>query len=139
MITGLLAFLATLLGVEEPAVQPPVRVMRVEESWIVRVPVRPQPALRLRWEEEKGPKCFPAPAIAAAMLSGPDSIDFVLRNRQRLRAQLDSDCDGLDFYGGFYVQSGDGQLCARRDEIRSRMGGSCRIRRLHSLVPHLER
>ena len=72
-------------------------MMTVERQLILRVPVRPYPRANFAWEEEKGPKCLPVGALAGAMLSGRDSIDIVLRNRQRLRARLDSDCDGPRF------------------------------------------
>ena len=140
---GFLGLLALLLsgGAPDPppGSQPAVRMMVVEQQVILRVPVRPHPSFRFRWEEEKGPKCLPAGAIAGAMLSAPDSIDIVLRNRQRVRARLDSDCDGLDFYGGIYLQTGDGEVCAKRDSIRSRIGGTCRIEKFKLLVPKVER
>ena len=141
ILTGIVGLLAAMLaGSEEPpAPREGVSIMTVEERLIIRVPVAPRPRVRIRWDEEKGPKCVPAGAIARAFLSGPDSIDFVLRGRQFVRAQLDSDCDGLDFYGGFYVQPEDRRICARRDTIRSRVGGSCRIEKFHTLVPRLER
>jgi hypothetical protein len=141
ILTGLVGLLAAMLaGSEEPpAPREGVSIMSVEERLIIRVPVAPRPRVRLRWDEEKGPKCVPAGAIARAFLSGPDSIDFMLRGRQFVRAQLDSDCEGLDFYGGFYVQPEDRRICARRDTIRSRVGGSCRIEKFHTLVPRLER
>ena len=105
----------------------------------IRVPVSPRPRIRIRWEEEKGPKCLPAEGIARAFLSGPDSVDFLMRNRQLIRARLDSDCDGLDFYGSVYVQPEDHRICARRDSIRSRVGGSCRIEKFRTLVPKIDR
>ena len=144
---GFFGFIAMLLAAAEggeqaessPKPVPPVRMMTVERQMILRVPVRPYPRMNFRWEEEKGPKCFPVQAIAGAMLSGPDSIDIVLRNRQRMRAKLDNDCEGLDFYGGLYLQTEDGQLCTKRDAIRSRMGGTCRIEKFRTLVPKVER
>lgn len=141
---GVLGFIAMLLGVGEaqrPSSPPPapVRMMTVERQTILRVPVRPHPRIRLRWEEEKGPKCLPVGAIAGALLPGGDSIDIILRNRQRVRARLDDDCEGLDFYGGLYLQTEDGQLCAKRDVIRTRMGGTCQIDKFRTLVPKLER
>jgi len=141
ILTGLVGLLAAMLaGSEEPpAPREGVSIMTIEERLIIRVPVAPRPRVRLRWDEEKGPKCVPASAIARAFLSGPDSIDFMLRGRQFVRAELDSDCEGLDFYGGFYVQPEDRRICARRDTIRSRVGGSCRIEKFHTLVPRLER
>jgi hypothetical protein len=141
IFTGLVRLLTALFGGSEATGTPGegVRVMTVEERLIVRVPVAPRPRFRIRWEEEKGPKCLPTGAIARAFLSGPDSIDFLLRNRQLVRARLDSDCDGLDFYGQLYVQPDDRRICARRDTIRSRAGASCRIEKFRSLVPKVER
>lgn len=138
---GFFGFIAMLLatGESEAPGAPPVRMMTVERQIILRVPVRPYPRMNFHWEEEKGPKCFPVQAIAGAMMSGPDSIDIILRNRQRVRAKLDNDCEGLDFYGGFYLQTDDGQFCAKRDAIRSRMGGTCRINKFRMLVPKVER
>jgi hypothetical protein len=141
ILTGLVGLFTALLAGSEAAPAPSGRVgvMTVEERLIIRIPVAPRPRVRIRWEEEKGPKCLPAAAIARAFLSSPDSIDFVLRSRQRVRARLDSDCDGLDFYGQLYLQPDDGRICARRDAIRSRVGGSCRIEKFRTLVPKVDR
>lgn len=136
-LIGLLSALAGGSGVP-PAPAERVKVMIVEERLTIRVPVAPRPRMRIQWEEEKGPKCLPAGAIAGAFLSGPDSIDFILRGRRLVRARLDSDCEGLDFYGGFYVQPEDHRICARRDTIRLRAGTSCRIEKFRSLVPKVE-
>ena len=140
ILTGLVGLFTALLAVSEAAPAPGERVsvMTVEERLIIRIPVAPRPRVRIRWEEEKGPKCLPAASIARAFLSSPDSVDFLLRNRQRVRARLDSDCDGLDFYGQLYVLPEDGRICAKRDMIRSRVGGSCRIERFRTLVPKIE-
>ena len=48
---------------------------------------------------------------------------------------MDSDCPALDFYGRFYLQPDDENICARRETIRSRVGGSCRIEKFRKLVP----
>ena len=141
IMTGLVGLLTALLAGSEAAPAPSerARTMTVEERLIIRIPVAPRPRIRIRWEEEKGPKCLPAESIARAFLSSPDSVDFLMRNRQRIRARLDSDCDGLDFYGQLYLLPDDGRICARRDVIRSRVGGSCRIDRFRTLVPKVER
>ena len=140
---GLLGLLAMLLGGGDPpspkGPAPAVRMMIVQQQVILRVPVRPHLAFALQWGEEKGPKCLPAGMIAGAMLSTPGNVDIVLRNRQRIRAKLDSDCDGLDFYGGLYIQTDDGEVCAKRDSISSRVGGTCRIEKFKMLVPKVER
>jgi hypothetical protein len=140
-LTGLLSLMSVWFAssAAPDAPREGVRIMTVEERLILRVPVAPRPRLRIHWEEEKGPKCIPAGAIAGAFLSAPDSIDFILRGRQFVRAELDSDCQGLDFYGGLYLQPDDKRICARRDSIRSRVGGSCRIVRFRTLVPTIDR
>jgi hypothetical protein len=91
----------------------------------------------IEWVEKKGPKCIPAAAIQRALLSGSEQVDFVLANRARIRAQFDEDCPALDFYGGFYLQPEDDRLCAGRDAIHSRIGGSCTINRFKQLIPRL--
>lgn len=142
MFAALTALFTALLsaGSEEPRGEPGVRSMVVEQRLIVRVPVQPRFRGRLHWEEvANGPRCVPVSAIAGASLAGEDGIDFLLRNRQRVRAKLDDDCGGLDFYDGFYVTPQDQRLCARRDTISSRVGRTCGIDRFRLLVPRLER
>ena len=133
-------FLPALFGMAAtgPSEQPAVRRVIIHEEVIIRIPVRPRPAQRIEWAERKGPKCLQSNHIAGAMLSGPSSIDFVLRNRQRVRAIMDSECPALDFYGRIYLQPEDDRICAKREEIRSRVGGSCRIERFRLLVPQLK-
>ena len=135
----LLSALGSMVAAEPPAGTQVVRRVTIHDEIVMRVPIRAWPGMRAMWQEKRGPKCVTAASIAGAMLSGRDSIDFVLRDRRRLRAELDSDCPALDFYGGFYVQSEDERLCVRRDVIRSRIGGSCRIERFRRLVPTVKR
>ena len=121
---------------DEP--EPSVQRMVAEEQWIVRVPVRARPAVqRFEWTAGQGYKCVRTNAIRGAFLAGPDSVDFVLR-RQRVRATLGGNCTALDFYDGFYLKTGDERVCAQRDFVHSRMGGSCRIERFQRLVPKLK-
>lgn len=131
----LLPALASLVAADTPTRGQPVRRVTVHNEIILRIPIRPRPGMRIEWHERRGPNCIAAHGIAGAMLSGRSSVDFVLRDRRRFRAELDSDCPALDFYDGFYVQPDDHRLCARRDVIRSRIGGSCRIERFRRLVP----
>jgi hypothetical protein len=141
--TVFLSILPVLLGlfaVQPDAVDQSVTRLVVQDEVILRVPVQPRPFdPPIEWVERKGPKCIPAAAIRRAMLSGPEQVDFLLANRARVRAELDEDCPALDFYGGFYLQPEDERLCAGRDEIHSRMGGSCAIERFKQLVPKLKR
>lgn len=126
------------MGASQPRV---VTRVTVEQTTIFRIPVRPhlQTAPMIEWREHKGPKCLATATLAGAMLAGPNTIDFITRDRQRFRAEIDDDCTALDFYDNFYVQPQDDRLCARRDVIRSRMGGSCRIERFRTLTPALRR
>jgi hypothetical protein len=130
-----LAWFASIVGVAQLQ---PVAVTRlvVREEVIWRVPViRPRAMRPMRWEEKKGPKCIAAGQIVAAALGDERSVDFLLNDRSRIRARMDDDCPTLDFYGNFYIQPEDEKVCARRDEIRSRIGGSCRIEKFRRMVP----
>lgn len=139
----ILNFVPLLLGIfaaQPGMVQQSVSRLVVQDEVILRVPVVPRPPLPgVAWEERKGPKCIPTAAIQRALLSGSEQVDFVLTGRGRMRAELDEDCPALDFYGGFYLQPEDEQVCAGRDAIHSRMGGSCTIERFKQLIPHLRR
>jgi hypothetical protein len=93
----------------------------------------------IEWVEHKGPKCIPTSGLRGALLFSAAQVDFVLANRGRVRAVLDEDCPALDFYGGFYLQPQDDRLCAGRDAVHSRMGGSCTIERFRQLEPRFKR
>lgn len=113
-------------------------VIRDEVVW--RVPVAPRPVeRRILWVETKGPRCVPTGAIRRAMLSGRGNVDFVLANRTRVRAKFDDECPALDFYAGLYLLPDDDLLCAGRDSIHSRVGGSCGIQLFRLLQPRLVR
>jgi hypothetical protein len=128
-----------LIALQPGTVEQTVTRIVIQNEVILRVPVQPRPLQTpIVWQvAQKGPKCIPVAGIQRAMLSGPEQVDFVLTNRGRVRAQLDEDCPALDFYGGFYLQPADNRICANRDEIHSRMGGSCTIERFRQLIPRL--
>jgi hypothetical protein len=139
----LFAFLGLIPALFGTAAQAPaddqvVRRVVIHDEVILRIPVRPRLSPPIEWVEHKGPKCLSANLIAGAILSGPSSIDFVMRNRQRVRAVMDSDCPALDYYGRFYLQPDDEYICAKRETIRSRVGGSCRIEKFRTLVPQVK-
>ena len=115
---------------------PQVRTTFVQDEFVIRIPARPAPSpRRFVWEEVDGPKCIPSSLIRGALLSGTEHVDFVMSGNRRLRANFESDCPALDFYEGFYVSSPTRLICAGRDSIRSRMGGSCSIESFTQLVP----
>ena len=111
----------------------------VRQQIILRVPQRlntgrPAGAALIRWREGRGPRCLAARSVIGASALGRDSVDLVLRDNSRIRVRLDSNCPGLDFYHGFYVNgTADGMICADRDSVRSRMGGQCEIDQFRTL------
>ncbi|WP_309503632.1 MULTISPECIES: hypothetical protein [Sphingomonas] len=110
--------------------------LTIRQQLIIRVPsrIRP-PADPVRYKEKDGPKCIPASDLAGAQISNY-GVDLLLRGGKRVRAKLAEDCPPLDYYSGFYIRQGlDGQVCADRDSIRVRSGGSCEIERFRRLVP----
>ena len=134
-----LSFMPMLLGLfagQSAAVQQGVTRLIVQDEVILRIPVAPRPmGPSIQWVERKGPKCIPTGAIRGALLSGPEQVDFLVGNRLRIRARFDEDCPALDFYGGFYLQPDGDRICAGRDAIHSRMGGSCTIEAFKLLEP----
>ena len=128
-----------MLGFASAAQSDEVRTLVVEREVIMRIPVRSRPVRPFAWEEKRGPKCIEAADIRGAALSGRETVDFFLFDHTRLRAQLSEDCPALDFYNGFYVTPENGKLCARRDEIHSRIGRSCTIERFRRLLPKASR
>ena len=138
-LLGLIPALFSLAGQDAPQQPQGVRRVVVNEELIISIPIRPRPRQNIEWIEKKGPKCINADRLTGANWSGPSSIDFLLRDRTRIRAVMDNECPALDFYRGFYLQPDDERICAKRDTIRSRVGGSCRIERFRTLVPQLKR
>jgi hypothetical protein len=134
--TALVVSLSAWLGATFDAAPEPrqiVQRMIVRDEIIIHVPIAQRRMPAFEWVEHKGPKCLPAAMIAGAAMATPSSIDFVLRDRSRVRALLDTDCAGLDFYGSFYIEPQDDAVCAKREEIRSRAGSACRIERFKGL------
>lgn len=140
-LVALIVSLAAWFG-GGPDVRDPRQVVQrmiIRDEIIIQVPIAQRRLPGLVWIEHKGPKCLSAAMIAGATMASQSSIDFVLRDRSRVRAQFDSDCAGLDFYGSFYVEPKDGAVCAKREEIRSRAGSTCRIERFKSLEAKYKR
>ena len=135
-ILTLVPLLLGLFAAQPSIVGQTVTRLVIEDQVILRVPVEPRPSVSIEWHEKKGPRCIPMRAIEHASLSGEQQVDFILGNRQHIRAELDEDCPALDFYGGFYLQFGrDQQICAKRDAVQSRMGRNCTIGRFRLLIP----
>ena len=113
----------------------------IREQILIRVPMRlrqaPSPAAPpVSWKESRGPKCLPMRSIAGATLLGQNSVDLILKDQTRVRAKMEKSCPALDYYHGFYIRpNADGQICADRDSVRSRMGGECGIDKFRTLKP----
>lgn len=127
---------AASLGASSPA---PVELaqLTIRQRLIIRIPAaRPGPPLRqLRWREKRGPKCVPMNTVGGAAIIEADSVDLYLRGGVRMRARLDDACPALDYYSGFYISpTRDGMICADRDAIRTRAGGTCNIDRFRVLA-----
>lgn len=138
-LATLIAMLPALLGMSAAPADRPVRTLASASETIMRVPVQPRAAPGVLWVERRGPRCIVADAIGGASVSGPGHVDFLMPGRRLIRAELATDCPALDFYNGFYLSPEDDRVCAGRDSVRSRVGGSCLIQGFHHLVPVRQR
>ena len=92
------------------------------------------------WKESRGPRCVTRGDLMAAIVSGPRNVDFILRDRTRVRARLQNSCPALDYYSGFYLKpTEDGRVCRDRDAVHARSGGACEIDAFRRLSPRAAR
>lgn len=114
---------------------------RSSSGHVLRIPLQPMSALPMprpmrRWKESRGPRCIARAQIAAAKISGPGKVDFILRDRTLIRARLRNSCPALDYYSGFYLQrTADDNICRDRDAVHARSGGECQIDAFRKLTP----
>lgn len=120
-----------------PQIRALMSQIQIRERVIVRVPTRTErPRQTTRWRERGAPRCMPLQGLAGAAVTERDSVDLLFVGGRRIRAELESECAGLDFYSGFYLRpTEDRRICAGRDSIHARSGGQCEIRRFRTLVP----
>ena len=111
--------------------------MTIRQTVVIRTYTPPAPPPRpIQLKEVKGPKCVAMSQLAGWTITQSDSLDLFLRTGVRLRVQLDDECPALDYYQGLYLRpTADGQVCSRRDSIRTRAGGECGIEKFRALVP----
>lgn len=111
---------------------PPMRGnMRGNSRALSAAPVAATPV----WIEKRAADCVPVAALSGASIDRSGDVDLVVADGRRLRAKLDDDCPTLDFYSGFYLKrTTDGQICARRDSLRSRSGARCAITGFRTLT-----
>jgi len=136
-----LALFVLIPGGGAPAERVTVAQLQITRSFVIRIPGwRRAPAAASapgpQFKEHKGPRCIDAAAIGGAAVSAPDSVDFILKGGQRVRARLEDQCPALDYYSGFYVvPPPDGKICADRDAIHTRSGGDCEVDKFRALTP----
>ena len=108
-------------------------IIRIPRLPFTRPPVDASEVVR--WVEKKGPKCVALGDIAGATLNAANSVDLIVEDDKRIRAKLDDNCPSLDYYSGLYLKATpDGMICADRDALRTRSGGSCGIDEFKRLV-----
>jgi hypothetical protein len=121
--------------------------VRIEKRVIIRIPRRrptpltpkadfSQDASQQSYREKKIGKCLPMNNILGVQMFADRFLDLVTKDRRRIRAQLEKNCQARSFYSGFYVEkTTDGKICAGRDILHSRTGAKCEIDRFRELVP----
>jgi hypothetical protein len=93
-------------------------------------PVDPGPVAEA-WKPGKADRrlCIDAGEIAGAVVIDPRRLEVYDRTGRRFQLTFAEDCPHLGYYGGFYYRPDEnGQICATRDALMGRAGGSCRIR-----------
>ncbi|MEH6790010.1 hypothetical protein [Parasphingorhabdus sp.] len=121
--------------------------VRIEKRVIIRVPRRrptplapmtdfSQDAAASSYREKKIGKCVPMNNILGVQMFADRYLDLLTKDRKRIRAELEDNCQARSFYSGFYMEkSADGKMCAGRDVLHSRTGAKCEIDRFRELVP----
>lgn len=136
---GWMPLLLGFFGWQPGTVGTVVTRLVIQNEIVLRVPLQPRPMFPdVEWVEHKGASCIPVSGIRRALPAGPEQLDFIMADHSRVRAHLGDDCPALDFYSGFYLQPEDDRLCAGRDPIHSRMGGSCAIDHFNRLEPKVK-
>lgn len=121
--------------------------VRIEQRMTIRVsprraPVRPnsfsefpEEAFGPRYVERRIGKCLPVSRIAGVEANGGRNLILYLNDRRIVSADLERTCRARDFYSGFYLsKSTDGKLCIDRDELQSRSGANCKLKRMRELI-----
>ena len=136
---------ASALLMPQPLEPEPVDQVRIEQRTIVRIAPRaafhdpffqvPQRPQVQRFHERRTNRCVPVQGIAGVQVADNRLLLF-MRDQRMFGASLEKACRPRDFYSGFYVErTGDGMICAGRDDVHSRAGVTCAISRLRELVP----
>lgn len=121
--------------------------VRIEQRMTIRITPRsapPPPNMLVdmpgriappRANERDIGRCLPISGIAGVQVSSDDRLILFMRDRRIVSAALERACSARDFYSGFYVErNSDGQMCVKRDTLRSRSGAICRLSRIRQII-----
>lgn len=73
-------------------------------------------------------RCIGIDHVAGAVVFGDRAVELTMTDHSRWRMAFDNACPALSFYQGFYYRRAvAGHLCAGRDAVMARSGGSCPI------------
>ncbi len=73
-------------------------------------------------------RCVGVDHVAGAVVLGDRAVEMTMIDHSRWRMSFDAACPALSFYQGFYYRRAvAGRLCAGRDAVISRAGGTCAI------------
>ncbi len=73
-------------------------------------------------------RCVGIDHVAGAVVFGDRAVEMTMTDHSRWRMSFDAACPALGFYQGFYYRRAvAGRLCAGRDAVISRAGGTCPI------------
>lgn len=73
-------------------------------------------------------RCVGVDHVAGAVVFGDRAVELTMADHSRWRMNFDAACPALSFYQGFYYRRAvAGRLCAGRDAVLSRSGGTCPI------------
>jgi len=73
-------------------------------------------------------RCVGIDHVAGAVILGDRAVEMTMTDHSRWRMNFDAACPALSFYQGFYYRRAvAGRLCAGRDAVISRAGGTCAI------------
>ena len=73
-------------------------------------------------------RCVGVDHVAGAVVFGDRAVELTMNDHSRWRMNFAASCPALSFYQGFYYRRAvAGRLCAGRDAVISRAGGTCPI------------
>lgn len=122
MIAAALTALAAALTAAAPSPYPDHDVRRV------RAAPTSASAPRSAAGKPARTRCVGIDHVAGAVVFGDRAVELTMTDHSRWRMSFDAACPALGFYQGFYYRRAvAGRLCAGRDAVIARSGGTCPI------------